>query len=224
MGDGGRPGVGGGRRQRRPWRVEEVAPQRRRGGAERIARTATAPRARPCRARPDSRETCRSAAEGRGRARLRRAPHAPRPRLRARARAPTRACREASSSESAAAALRIVAASQAARSAPGPPWRTVSAAPTTSMRSVSTSAGWMRTAVRLSATSASSSASWTTTRPRNARACGGGSSALEVALAEAASEPTRDEDRLALVRDPAALELRDRHGDRRLPGVLRRAG
>ncbi len=51
-----------------------------------------------------------------------------------------------------------------------------------------------------------------------------GENAFEVALAEAAPEPARHEDRLALVRDPAALELRHGHGDRRLPGVLRGAG
>ncbi len=47
---------------------------------------------------------------------------------------------------------------------------------------------------------------------------------LEVALGEAAPEPACDEDRLALVRHAATLELFDRRRDRRLPGVLRRAG
>ena len=81
----------------------------------------------------------------------------------------------ASSSESAAAAPRIVAASHAAMSAPGPPCSTVSAAVTVSTRSVSTRSGWMRLA-RPRPTSASSSASCTTTRPWNSRACEGGRS------------------------------------------------
>ena len=51
-----------------------------------------------------------------------------------------------------------------------------------------------------------------------------GEDAFEVALAEPPPEPARHEDRLALVRYPAALELRDRHRDGRLTSVLRRAG
>ena len=47
---------------------------------------------------------------------------------------------------------------------------------------------------------------------------------LEVALAEAATEPARDEDRLTLVGHTAALELGDRDRDCRLTGVLRSAG
>jgi hypothetical protein len=43
-------------------------------------------------------------------------------------------------------------------------------------------------------------------------------------LREPAPEPARDEDRLALVRDPAALELADRRRDRRLARVLGRTG
>ena len=47
---------------------------------------------------------------------------------------------------------------------------------------------------------------------------------LEIALGETAAEPACHEDRLALVRHAAPLELLDRCRDRRLPGVLRRAG
>ncbi len=84
------------------------------------------------------------------------------------------ACR----SELAAAARRTVVASDAERSAPGPPCRIVSAADTTTTRSVSTSARWMRASVSSESetgTRSSAAASWTSTRPRYSRASGGGS-------------------------------------------------
>jgi hypothetical protein len=51
-----------------------------------------------------------------------------------------------------------------------------------------------------------------------------GEKTLEVPLAQAAPEAPRDEDRLALVGDAAALEFVDRRRDRLLPGVVRCAG
>ena len=48
--------------------------------------------------------------------------------------------------------------------------------------------------------------------------------AFEVPLSEPPPEAARDEDRLPLVRNPAALELRDGLRDRGLAGLLGRAG
>src|SRR5919204_170935 len=76
-----------------------------------------------------------------------------------------------SSSDSPPLAAAIVSGPVAARSAPAPPCSTVSAAVTTTTRSVSTTAGWTRAAP--TSTSAGSSTSCTATRPWKRRAKSG---------------------------------------------------